>query len=146
MEKLLAVLGLQAFVFHNNFWGNGDAFVKLDNKQLEMIEAALEKEEPEAKEIEGGETIKDLQAKVSGFEATETEVQEALTAALTLNGLATTEGQSVAEAIATLGAKCKEYGDSKETHSIIKNDGLEKPSGDGLQNGYYDPNALHNKI
>lgn len=145
MKKLLAVLNLQAFTFHNNFWGSGEAHVKLDNKQLQLIEDALE-ENAENTENEDAKTLEDLQAKVSGLEAKETAVQEALTAALNLNGIEAKEGQSVAQAIADLGAKCKEYGDSNETHSIIKTTGVEKPSGDGIQNGFYDPNAPHNQI
>ncbi|WP_313091898.1 hypothetical protein [Chryseobacterium flavum] len=146
MKKLLAVLGLQAFTFHNNFWGNGEAHVKLDNKQLQLIEDALEKNATENPANEDAKTLEDLQATISGLEANETAVQEALTAALNLNGIERKEGQSVAQAIADLGAKCKEYGDSKETHSIIKTTGVEKPSGDGIQNGFYDPNAPHNQI
>ncbi|WP_418124266.1 hypothetical protein ACNFU2_06535 [Chryseobacterium sp. PTM-20240506] len=145
MKKVLAVLGLQAFTFHNNFWGSGEAHVKLDNKQLQLIEDALEKKETENTTAEGAESLADLQAKVTGFEAKETAVQEALTAALSLNGIAATEGQTVAQAIEVLGTKCKEYGDSKETHSIIQTDGKEKPS-DGLQNGFYDPTAPHNQL
>lgn len=146
MKKLLGVLGLQAFVFHNNFWGTGEAHVKLDNKQLQLIEDALEKQGGENTANEDAQTLADLQAQVSGFQAKETAIQEALSAAMSLNGIEATEGQSVAQAIANLGTKCKEYGDSNETHSIIQTDGKEKPSADGLQNGFYDPKAAHNQI
>ncbi|QWA38862.1 hypothetical protein [Chryseobacterium sp. ZHDP1] len=146
MKKVLAVLGLQAFTFHNNFWGAGEAHVKLDNKQLQLIEDALEKNEAENTPAEGAESLADLQAKVSGFEANEISIQEAVTAALNLNGIEAAEGQTVAQAIEALGTKCKEYGDSKETHSIIQTDGKEKPAADGLQNGFYDPKAPHNQI
>lgn len=145
MNKLLAVLGIQAFVFHNNFWGTGEAHVKLDNKQLQMIEDALEKKAGENKADENTETLADLQAQITGFQANETAVQEALTAAMALNGITATKGQSVAEAISALGTKCKEYGDSTETHSILQTDGLDKESGDGLQQGFFDPKAPHNQ-
>lgn len=145
MNKLLAVLGMQAFVFHNNFWGTGEAHVKLDNKQLQMIEDALEKKEGENATENNTADLTELQAQVAGFQASEAAVQEALTAALTLNGIEATQGQSVAEAIAALGTTCKEYGDSTETHSILQTDGLDKESGDTLQNGFYDPKAPHNQ-
>jgi hypothetical protein len=145
MKKLLAVLGLQAFTFHNNFWGSGEAHVKLDNKQLQLIEDALEKNANETPANEDAKTLEDLQAQVSGFEAKETAVQEALTAALGLNGIETTEGQSVAEAITALAAKCKEYGSSTNTHSFIHTTGVDKEP-DGLIEGYFDPNAPHNQL
>ncbi|MET3035835.1 hypothetical protein ABXT08_07030 [Chryseobacterium sp. NRRL B-14859] len=145
MKKLLAVLGLQAFTFHNNFWGSGEAHVKLDNKQLQLIEDALENKATENPANEDAKTLEDLQAQVSGFEANEAAVQEALTAALGLNGIEAAEGQTVAEAITALGAKCKEYGSSKNTHSFIHTNGVEKEP-DGLIEGYFDPNAPHNQL
>lgn len=145
MKKLLAVLGLQAFTFHNNFWGSGEAHVKLDNKQLQLIEDALDKTPTENKASEDATTLEDLQTKVSGFEAKETAIQEALTAALNLNGIEATEGQSVAEAITALGTKCKEYGSSTNTHSFIHTNGVDKEP-DGLIEGYFDPNAPHNQL
>ena len=134
---------MQAFAFQSsNFWGGGEAHVKMTKEQLEKIDAALPEEGAQA----DAKTVADLQAKVNGFVDKETAVQEALTGALELNGIEAVEGQSPAEAIAALGVKCKEFGDSTETHSIPKTDGVEKPDGNGLKEGFFDPNAEHNKI
>lgn len=122
MNKLLAILSIQAFAFHNNFFGGGKPFAKLDADQLQLIEDALEK----TGTSEDASTIEGLQNQVTAFEANETAVEEALTAALELNGMQKVEGQSVTEAIAALGAKCKEYGDSKATHSIPTTTGVER--------------------
>lgn len=144
MNKLLAVLGLQAFALQSNFWGGGKAFVKLDEDQLQSIEEALEK----TGSAEDAQTITDLQGQVTAFEGKETEVQEALTAALTLNGLNVEEGQSPAEAIAALGAKCKEYGDSKNRHTFAGHNGQEapEPGAEKLENGFFNANDAHNQI
>lgn len=143
MKKVLAVLGLQAFAFQSsNFWGGGEAHVKMTKEQLEKIDAALPEEGAQA----DAKTLADLQGKVTGFEANETAIQEALTAAMELNGIEAVADQTPAEAIAALGVKCKEFGDSGETHSIPKNSGVEKPEGTGLKEGFFDPNDEHNKI
>ncbi len=125
MNKLLAVLGLASFTFHSNFWDvSGKKHVKLQEEDLQKIEDALEKNATG----EDATALADLQTQVSGFEANETAVQEALTNALTLNGMTSAEGQSVAEAITALGAKCKEYGISKDRgHNKPENNGEEKP-------------------
>ncbi len=138
MKKLLAVLGLQTFTFQSNFWGGGKAHVKLDEEQLKLIEAALD----EKGSGEEAQTIADLQEKVAGLEA----AQEALTAAMNLNGIEAKEGQAMADAIADLGAKCKEYGDSKETHSAPPTNGKDKGDDSGLIEGFMDPNAEHNQL
>ena len=143
MKKVLAVLGLTAFTFQNNFWGKKeDAHVKLSQEQLEKIDAALEN----AGTGDSAQTIADLQEKVSGLEQSETAVKEALTAAMELNGIAATENQTPVEAISALGAKCKEYGESKHTHSLPKTDGKDKADSNGLIEGYIDPNAEHNQL
>lgn len=123
MNKLLAVLGLASFTFHSNFWNGGNKHVKLEEEDLQKIEDALEKNATG----EDATALADLQNQVSGFEANENAVQEALTNALTLNGMTIAEGQSVAEAITALGAKCKEYGTSKDRgHNKPDNNGKEK--------------------
>lgn len=139
MKKVLAVLGLQAFVFHNNFFGGGEAHVKMTKEQLEKIDAELEKGGTGA----DAKTVADLKEQVSGFEAKEDAVQEALTAAMELNGIEAVEGQSPAEAIAELGAKCKEFGEATNTHSLTQTDGKDKkPNAD--QSGNYAHNQVFN--
>ena len=124
MNKLLAVLGFASFTFHGNFWDvSGKKHVKLQEEDLQKIEDALEKNAAG----EDATALADLQAKITGYEANETAVQEALTNALTMNGLEFAEGQTVVDAIASLGTTCKEYGASKDRgHNQPKNDGQEK--------------------
>ena len=104
--------------------------------ELQKIEDALEKQTS----AEDAETLATLQAN-------ETATQEALSAAFELHGLKTVEGQTVAEAVEALSAKCTEYGESKNQHSFHKTDGKDKQDeGDGLKEGFFDPNAEHNQI
>ncbi|HAD78789.1 MAG TPA: hypothetical protein DCF99_04445, partial [Flavobacteriaceae bacterium] len=87
MKRVLAVLGIQAFVFHStNIFGKGEKHVRLKEEELQLIEDALEKQTS----AEDAETLATLQAN-------ETAIQEALTAAFELHGLKTVEGQTVAE-------------------------------------------------
>ena len=145
MNKLLAVLGFASFTFHGNFWDvSGKKHVKLQEEDLQKIEDALEKNAAG----EDATALADLQAKITGYEANETAVQEALTNALTMNGLEFAEGQTVVDAIASLGTTCKEYGKSKDRgHNQPKNDGQEKAEKtDELVEGFFDPTAPHNQI
>ncbi len=139
MKKVLAVLGLQTLTFQSNFWDKGgEAYVKMNKEQIEKIDAAIPDETPE-----GSEDLAKLQGKITGFQNNETAVQEALTAALKLNGIDAVEGQSPAEAIAALGTKCKEFGDSKETHSLANTDGKDK-NPDADQSAKYAHNQVFN--
>lgn len=136
MKKVLAVLGLQAFVFHSNFWGNEKKHVRLSEEQLEKLNTALEQQTS----AEDAELLANLQEN-------ETAIQESLSAALALNGIEAVEGQTVAEAIEALGLKCKEYGDANPTHLKIPTDGKDKQEDNGkLIGGFFDPNAEHNQI
>ena len=135
MKRVLAVLGIQAFVFHStNIFGKGEKHVRLKEEELQLIEDALEKQTS----AEDAETLATLQAN-------ETEVQEALTAAFELHGLKTVEGQTIAEAVEALSVKCTEYGESKNTHSFHKTDGKDKQEDEEeFKDGFFDPNAEHN--
>lgn len=137
MKRVLAVLGIQAFVFHStNIFGKGEKHVRLKEEELQLIEEALEKQTS----AEDAETLATLQAN-------ETAVQEALTAAFELHGLKTVEGQTVAEAVEALSAKCTEYGEATNSHSIHKTDGKDKQEDEEeLKEGFYDSNAAHNQI
>ncbi|WP_312355559.1 hypothetical protein [Empedobacter sp.] len=136
MKRVLAVLGIQAFVFHSNFLKNEKKHVRLNEEELQKIEDALEKQTS----AEDAETLATLQAN-------ETATQEALSAAFELHGLKTVEGQTVAEAVEALSAKCTEYGESKNTHSFHKTDGKDKQEDEEeFKEGFFDPNAEHNQI
>lgn len=136
MKKVLAVLGLAAFEFHSNFWGNGKKHVRLTEEELQKIDDELEKQ-----------TSAEDAAQLASLVAQEVEIQESLTAALALNGIEAVEGQTVAQAIEALGAKCKEFGDANPGHTIIPTDGKDKPEDNGkLEQGFFDPNAEHNQI
>ena len=137
MKRVLAVLGIQAFVFHStNSFGKGEKHVRLKEEELQKIEDALEKQTS----AEDAETLATLQAN-------ETATQEALSAAFELHGLKTVEGQTVAEAVEALSAKCTEYGEATNSHSIHKTDGKDKQEdAEELKGGFYDENAAHNQI
>lgn len=134
MKRVLAVLGLQAFVFHSNFFKNEKKHVRLNEEELQKIEDALEKQTS----VEDAQTLATLQAN-------ETEVQEALTAAFELNKIEATTGQTVAEAIGALSAKCEEYGSSTNTHSIPPTDGKDKAEDDGDETDDYAHNQVFNE-
>lgn len=136
MKRVLGVLGIQAFVFHSNFFKNEKKHVRLTEEELQLIEDALEKQIS----AEDAETLATLQAN-------ETAIQEALTAAFELHGLEVVEGQSVAEAVEALSAKCTEYGENKNSHSIHRTNGKDKQEDEEeLKEGFYDSNAAHNQI
>lgn len=136
MKRVLAVLGIQAFVFHSNFFKNEKKHVRLNEEELQKIEDALEKQTS----AEDAETLATLQAN-------ETAVQEALTAAFELHGLKTVEGQTIAEAVEALSKKCTEYGEATNSHSIHKTDGKDKQEDEEeFKEGFFDPNAEHNQI
>ncbi len=135
MKRVLAVLGIQAFVFHStNIFGKGEKHVRLKEEELQLIEDALEKQTS----AEDAETLATLQAN-------ETAVQEALTAAFELHGLETVEGQSVAEAVEALSAKCTEYGESKNQHSFHKTDGKDKEDEEVDNSANYAHNQVFNE-
>ena len=144
MKKLTALLGLTAITMHNsNIFGTGKNFAKLDEDQLQKIEDALETPAAETPDVEN------LKTELANAAAAEAGMQEAVTAALELNGLTIEKGQSAAEAIALLGATCKQYGESKERgHTTPENNGKEKPEPESekLIEGFFDPNAPHNQI
>lgn len=136
MKRVLAALGIQAFVFHSNFFKNEKKHVRLNEEELQKIEDALEKQTS----AEDAETLATLQAN-------ETATQEALSAAFELHGLKTVEGQTVAEAVEALSAKCTEYGQSKNQHSFHKTDGKDKQEDEEeFKEGFFDAGAEHNQI
>lgn len=133
MKRVLAVLGIQAFIFHSNFFKNEKKHVRLTEEDLQKLEDALEKQTS----AEDAETLANLQAN-------ETLIQESLTAAFEANDIEATEGQTIAEAVEALSAKCQELGAAKNTHSISKTDG--KDDEEELKEGFFDSKAAHNQI
>lgn len=132
MKRVLGVLGIQAFVFHSNFFKNEKKHVRLTEEELQLIEDALEKQTS----AEDAETLATLQAN-------ETAIQEALTAAFELHGLEVVEGQSVAEAVESLSAKCTEYGENKNSHSIHRTNGKDKQEDEDVDNS---AEYAHNQV
>ena len=136
-KLLSAVLALASIELHSNFFGNKKPTAKFDEDQLQSIEDALEKNDTSALQA----TITTHEETIATMQTEKTNVENALSEAFSMNGLELPEGTSVAEAIATLGTKCKEYGDSTDTHSIVRTNGIDK-------NPEEDPSAEyeHNKV
>ncbi|MCT4079283.1 hypothetical protein HZP84_03955 [Elizabethkingia anophelis] len=138
------VLGFEKVELHSNFFG-GKPFAKLDEDQLEKLEAAVKQNDVSALE----KTIADQKDSIEALQAKASDSENALQQALEMNGIKLEEGQEHAAAIALLGQKCKEYGESKNRHSFAGHDGKNKdvePNKDGLIDGYFDPKDPHNQI
>jgi hypothetical protein len=119
---LLGLLALTELETHSAFFGAKTPFVKLDEAQLDSIEQGLAKNDSSALQS----TIANQAETLLGLTATNNSAQEAANQALALNAITLDAGASLADAFTALGAKCKEYGDSTNSHSTSKDDGLEK--------------------
>lgn len=136
---ILGVLGLTLLETHSSVMPFGKTHVRLTEEQLDSIESSLA-----ANDVAGLNTqIENLTEKVATNTATLGSIDTAIASAFTANGLELPEGTSAADAIATLSATCKKYGESTNTHSFIKNDGKDPET---LIEGYMDPNAEHNQL
>ncbi|WP_185274746.1 hypothetical protein [Chryseobacterium indologenes] len=136
---LLGVLGLSVLETHSGVMSS-KSHVRFTEEELDKVEKALE-----ANDVSGlNQTIADQKEKISTHEKSEGELKESLTAAFAANKLEMGD-MSPKDAIAHLSAKCKEYGDARNTHSITRTDGIDKNEGDGLVDGFIDPNAAHNQ-
>ncbi|SDE68506.1 hypothetical protein [Riemerella columbipharyngis] len=131
-QKLTALLALGEISLNAGLFGNKKPFAKLDEDQLQIIEDALKKNDTTALE----ESLKSAETKVS-------EVENAVEQALEISGLKA--GDSLVASIVLLGETCKQYGESKDRHSLPENSGKEEET-DGLIDGYINPNHAHNKI
>ena len=139
---IAALFGLAEVAFHKDWFG-GKAFAKFDEDAMEKIEAAVKQNDVSALE----QTIAEQKTTIEGLEASALETKNVVQQALELNGLELGEGESsLNEAVATLGKKCKEFGENKNRHSFSGHNGEEKPEGNGLVDGYFDPNDAHNQI
>ena len=141
-QLLTALLALTNIDLHSNFFGNKKPTAKFDEEQLQNIEDALAEKDTTGLQS----TITAHEATIATMTTESSNLENALSEAFSLNSLEMPEGTSTAEAIAILGTKCKEFGDNKSTHSLIKNDGIDKGEGDQLVHGYFDPNDAHNQI
>ena len=140
-QKLTALLDLGTIELHSNFFGTKEPFAKLTEEQLTKLEAALEERDVTALETK----ISELENEVKALTTEKGSVAEALQQAYEHNGLQIAENATMAESIATMGEKCKEFATAKNTHSLTKTDGLEKED-DELQNSFFDPKAAHNQL
>ena len=140
-KKITAILGLTAVVFHSNLFGTKKPYAKFSEEELEELEKALENK-AEGNEEELQEQINQLTQENSTLQEQALATEKAVADALALAGL--TAKENIAENIALLGQKCKEYGESNNRHSMPENNGKEEAT-DGLINGYLDPNDEHNK-
>lgn len=142
--KITQVLGLVAIDLHSNLFGNKQPFAKFTEEDLAKIENALnEIPNVEEKTKELKEQVEQLTEINKAHQEQGELIAEAVKNAIETAGLE--QQESLAENIVLLGAKCKEYGESNERHSIVNNNGSEEPI-DGLINGYFDPNDEHNKF
>lgn len=119
---LLGVLGLTVLETHSSVMPFAKSHVRLTEEQLDQIESSLA-----ANDVTGLNTqIENLTTTVSENTATLRSIDTAIASAFTANGLELPEGTSAADAIATLSTKCKEFGESANTHSFISTDGIDK--------------------
>ncbi|WP_312390849.1 hypothetical protein [Chryseobacterium sp.] len=114
---VLGVLGKSVLETHSNIVGS-KAHVRLTEEELDKVETALK-----ANDVSGlNQTIADQKVKISTHEKFDGELKESLTAAFAANKLEMGD-MSPKDAIAHLSAKCKEYGEAKNTHSTPPTDG-----------------------
>lgn len=137
---LLSVLGLSVLETHSGVMSS-KSHVRLSEEELDKVEKALEANDVTALNT----TIKEQNTKISNYEKFDGDLKTSLTEAFATNKLELGDMSST-DAIAHLSAKCKEYGEATNTHSISKTDGLDKTDKDGLLEGYMDPNAEHNQL
>ena len=120
-KNVCAALALDKIDFHSNLMGKNPV-AKFDESQVQLLDEAL------AKTVDTSaldKTINEQSQTIANHVTNETAISNAVKAAFTLNGLELPENTSDADAIATLSAKCKEYGKSTNTHSLIRTDGID---------------------
>lgn len=141
--NLAMILGLSEITLQSGLFGNKN-FAKFDEENLDALEKALANKDAEDLQAQ----IKQLEQEKASLEAQVSElsaqgeqldqIQNAIEQALEVNEIEASE--SFAESIEALGAKCKEYGASKNRHTFSNSDGKDgDPSGDGLIGGIVDP-------
>lgn len=136
---LTALLALSEITVKGGLFG-GKPFASFTEEQLEQIEKALEKQDTSA----FTEQITKLQKEVEEKNTRLSGIENAVTQALELNGLE--KADSFTKSVELLGTTCKEYGEKKQVHTALTHNGKEVETDETLQDGYFDPNAEHNKI
>ena len=130
--RITALLGLAQLTFHAGVFGTQKPFAKLSEEELEKIENALAGLESEEMAEELEKTKQSLSDAVTNLEVAKKNSEET--------------AQAVEAALETLlGEKCKEFGGSKNRHSVVENDGKEV-SENGLIGGFMNPEDEHNKL
>jgi len=147
--KLTAFFGLAMINIQSGLFGQ-KAHARFDEEQLQKLEEHMAQESGENLQTQ----LNELQKKYDALNDTHTElqtantrIQNALTAALELNGLTAdvTSETTASQAVELLGTKCKEYGSSQNRHPFAKNDGKTPPE-NGLINNVVDMKDAHNQI
>lgn len=114
---LLGVLGLSVLETHSGVMSS-KSHVRLTEEELDKVEKALE-----ANDVSGlNQTIADQKEKISNHEKFDNDLSKALVSAFSENKL-DIGNMHPTDAIAHLSAKCKEYGEAKNTHSTPPTDG-----------------------
>ena len=137
--RITALLGLAQLTFHAGVFGTQKPFAKLSEEELEKTEGLAEELESTKQSLSDAVTNLEVVKKNSE------ETAQAVEAALETAGLKEEAKESVVENIALLGEKCKEFGGSKNRHSVVENDGTEN-SENGLIGGFMNPEDEHNKL
>lgn len=141
--KLTALLGFATLELHAGVLGTGKPYAKLSLEDLEAIEKALTEKENTGEVEELQQKLTETQAEASAYEKMIAETAQSVDKALKIAGLEKKE--SMTQSIELLGEKCKEYGESKDRHSLAENNGNDTDA-NGLIEGYLDPNDAHNQL
>lgn len=130
--KLAAVLGLAEINLHSGLFGNKN-YAKLDEKQLEQLQAALDVDSNNLRT-----QIDQLETKVQELEGIRAKIESSVEQSLELNELEA--GETLEASIALLGETCKTYGDSKNRNAVPPIEGTDPDlTGSKLIGGVVDP-------
>lgn len=132
LQKLTALLALGSIEMHAGLFGNKKPFAKLDEDQLQTVEAALAEKDTTA-----------LQQELAEAQATVKRLENAVEQALAVAGVSA--GETLEASIVALGETCQKYGGSKERHTFAEHSGKDEEAS-GLVAGYLDPNDEHNQL
>ena len=132
--KITALLALESLNLKKPLMG-GEHFAELKESQLDKIEAALEA----AENVADNTSLEQLMAILKADKETLSAEKATLTA----------EKEALTEQVTALTAeteKLQKELNERPAHSLPGNDGKEASEGNGLIDGYLDPNDAHNKF
>lgn len=145
LPLLLGLLNLEAIEMHKIALSKNPPHARFTEEQLNKIEAGLAATDTSALT----EKIKTLETDLAAAQTENTAIEEELNTALGLNELSLESTASTLDKIKLLGTTCKEYGDAKPKHTTPRTDGKDEfeslDGGEKLVDGYFDPEAPHNK-